>query len=67
MIVPAQNFDRVAAAVRRNRPRGIYLPTAEASRALANGFALFDDCPPLSGAKYHRDEVLLLPPQGEGD
>jgi hypothetical protein len=55
-----------ATIVRAHRPRGVYVPTAEASLALANGWTLLDDCPAVPGAHFFdRDEVLLLPPQGE--
>jgi hypothetical protein len=53
-----------AEAVAANRPRGIYMPTAEASAYLAIGWQLLDDCPPAPGAP-HRDEVLLRPPPQE--
>jgi len=46
--------DRIA-LIRRNRPRGIYMPVADVPAHLANGWKLLDDCP---GA----EEVLLLPP-----
>ena len=58
-----------AAAVRSNRPRGIYVPAADAPLHLAQGWRLLDDCPPAPGANlsrfFARDEVLLLPPSRE--
>lgn len=44
-----------AAIIYNNRPRGIYVPTAEVPMHLANGWRLLDDCPGI-------DEVLLAPP-----
>lgn len=57
-----------AAFVRANRPRGHYVPSAEASLLLEQGWALLDDCPPPFGVKGPiADEVLLLlpPPRRE--
>ena len=44
-----------ATIIYNNRPRGIYVPTAEVPLHLANGWRLLDDCPGI-------DEVLLAPP-----
>jgi hypothetical protein len=42
--------------IRRNRPRGIYVPTAEAQPYIElAGWTVLDDCPGY-------DEVLLAPP-----
>lgn len=55
--------------VRRNRPRGLYVPTAEAQTLLHCGWELVDDCPPPLGVKAAglRDEVLLAPPAAIGE
>jgi hypothetical protein len=52
------------AIIAAHRPRGVYVPTAEASLYLAGGWSLLDDCPAAPGAPQ-RDEVLLLPPACE--
>lgn len=45
-----------AAAVRRSRPRGVYVPPEEVPALLANGWRVLDDCP-------GHDEALLAPPR----
>lgn len=46
-----------SAIVRRNRPRGIYVPADEAQPYIElAGWAVLDDCP-------GHDEVLLFPPE----
>jgi hypothetical protein len=44
--------------IRRNRPRGIYIPSQEAQPYIELlGWHVLDDCP-------GHDEVLLAPPSG---
>lgn len=59
--------NRLAIAHGRRRPRGIYVPTFEASLLLVAGWQLMDDCPDGPGNRnfFARDEVLLRPPLRE--
>jgi hypothetical protein len=52
-----------SALIRRNRPRGIYVPVTEAQLLLETcGWHLLDDCPAgVDGIM--RDECLLMPPE----
>jgi hypothetical protein len=59
------NQQQRAALVRRNRPRGHYIPNSEAQALITLcGWHLLDDCPAGVNGIVH-DECLLLPPQSE--
>lgn len=54
--------------IQRNRPRGVYVPLAEAQMLLHLGWELVDDCPTPDGVMAAPcDEVLLAPPAGCGE